>query len=164
VSKRSGLEKLATEHAESAKMNVQYIPVQEKDSSFFVHVHHVAYRKIIEEMFGWDECFQDKQTNQAFDLGGINVIKLQNEKVGIVGWEDRSDYLWLKDLYVLPEYQGRGIGSRVLDTSIQKARSFGKDIHLRTLRANICVKEWYERRGFIVDEITDIHWKMVMYT
>lgn len=51
-----------------------YIPVTEEDREFFIKVHHTSYRKVIEEMFGWDEVLQDKYANKAFDEGGMQCL------------------------------------------------------------------------------------------
>ena len=36
-------------------MKLKYILAAEEDRAFFIHVHHTAYRDVIEDMFGWDE-------------------------------------------------------------------------------------------------------------
>ncbi|MCI5060055.1 MAG: GNAT family N-acetyltransferase [Alphaproteobacteria bacterium] len=143
-------------------MDLKYVLANESDRSFFVHVHHVAYRDTIEQMFGWDEALQDKQANKAFDEGGIHIVNYNDVPIGVVGWEDRPDFLWLKEVFILPEYQGQGLGSHIVQDTIDKARSLGKDLHLRTLKANLGAKKLYERHGFKVAEATDIHWNMAL--
>lgn len=143
-------------------MNLKYILATEGDRAFFIHVHHTAYRDTIEEMFGWDEKRQDELANRPFDEGGIHIIWNDDNRIGVVGWEERYDHLWLKELFLLPEYQGQGIGSQIIKDTITKARSVAKDIRLRTLKANMRAKELYERYGFELTEETDIHWNMIL--
>jgi GNAT superfamily N-acetyltransferase len=144
------------------KAKIKYTPTTEKDRAFFIHVHHTAYRDTIEEMFGWDEERQDQLANRPFDEGGIHIVWHDDERIGVVGWEYREDHLWLKELFLLPEYQGLGIGSQIIKNTIKQARSLAKDVRLRTLKANLRAKELYERHGFEVTEATDIHWNMVL--
>ena len=139
-------------------MNLKYLPAIEQDRAFFIHVHHTAYRDTIEEMFGWDEERQDELANLPFDEGGINIVWNRDNRIGVVGWEEREDHLWLKELFLLPEYQGQGIGSQIVKDTITKSRSLAKDVRLRTLKANTRAKELYERHGFVVTEASDIHW------
>ncbi|MAY63210.1 MAG: GNAT family N-acetyltransferase [Rhizobiales bacterium] len=139
---------------------IRYIPMDERDRVFFIHVHHAAYRDTIEAMFGWDEGMQDKHASRAFDDGGLNIVWYDDERVGVVGWEDRGDCLWLKELFLLPKYQGCGIGSQIVQDSIQRAQSLEKDVRLRTLKANVRAKKLYERHGFEVTSVTDIHCNM----
>lgn len=143
-------------------MSISYIEATESEREFFIHVHHTSYRDTIEAMFGWDERLQDQHANRAFDEGGMNIIWNNNKRVGVIGWEDRDDHVWLKELFLLPEYQGQGIGSKIIKDTITKARSLAKDVRLRTLKANMRAKELYERHGFVVTEATDIHWNMIL--
>ena len=142
-------------------MKLKYILTEEKDRAFFIHVHHTAYRDTIEEMFGWDEKRQDELANRPFDEGGIHIIWNGDVRIGVIGWEERDDHLWLKELFLLPEYQRQGIGSQIIKDTITKARLLAKDVRLRTLKANVRAKELYERHGFEVTEATDIHWNMI---
>lgn len=141
-------------------MNLSYVLTKEEDRAFFIHVHHTAYRETIEEMFGWNEKLQDELANRPFDEGGIHIIWNGDNRIGVVGWKEREDHLWLKELFLLPEYQGQGIGSQIITDTITKARSLAKDVRLRTLKANMKAKELYERHGFEVTGATDIHWNM----
>ncbi len=141
-------------------MNLTLIPVSESDRAFFCFVHHTAYREVIEKMFGWDEKQQDMYANKAFDEGGMNILFLEDKKIGVVGWVEFPDYLWLKELFILPEYQRMGIGSQVVQMSIKKEKKLCKDLRLQTLKENLGAKALYERHGFVVTESTDIHWKL----
>lgn len=134
----------------------------EADRAFFIYVHHTAYRDVIERQFGWDDTLQDGFANKAFDEGGMNIIYNNNQKVGVVGWQEYSDYLWLKEVFLLPEFQGMGIGSEIIKTSIAKAQELGKDLRLQTLKENLKAKKLYERFGFVVTDATDTHWKMTL--
>jgi ribosomal protein S18 acetylase RimI-like enzyme len=141
---------------------LEFVPVVEADRAFFIDVHHRAYRNTIEEMFGWDEALQDQRAAMAFDRGGMYNVIHDKAKVGVVGWEDHAGYVWLKEVFILPEYQNRGFGSEILRISINKANDARKDIRLQTLKANLRAKAFYERHGFTVTEGTDIHWKMCL--
>ena len=141
-------------------MNINFVPTTEADREFFIHVHHTAYRKTIEEMFGWDEALQDGFANKAFDEGGMNIIWFEDKKIGVVGWEEFSDYLWLKEVFLLPEHQGQGIGNYIVTMSQDRAKKAGKDLRLQTLKANIGAKRLYERCGLQVTDATDTHWQL----
>lgn len=137
------------------------VPATEADRAFFVQVHHAAYRATIEQMFGWDEVLQDEFANKAFDGGSIHIIWFDYQKVGVVGWEELPDFFWLKELFLLPNYQRKGIGSKLLTLLIDQAQVLGKLVRLQTLRANLDAKKLYERHGFSVEDATDLHWRMI---
>ncbi|MEM7509946.1 MAG: GNAT family N-acetyltransferase [Bacteroidota bacterium] len=141
--------------------NIQFKAVTEEDRTFFIYVHHTAYRETVERMFGWDEKVQDRFANTAFDEGGLHIITKEGCQLGIVGWEVLPTHLLLKQLFLLPTYQGKGIGAYILHLSKERAQALGKPIRLQTLRTNLGAKRLYERNGFQVEEATEIHWKMV---
>lgn len=141
-------------------MNLAFVPAVEADRTFFVHVHHTAYRNAIESMFGWDQVLQDGFANDAFDKGGTHIIYLEGIRIGVVGWQQFPDYLWLKEIFLLPEYQRKGIGQKIVMLSKEKAKALNKPLRLRTLKTNPGAKRLYERCGLVVTEATDILWNL----
>lgn len=142
-------------------MKLDFVQAISSDRSFFIHVHHTAYRDTIETMFGWNKAVQDDFAKKAFDPGGIKVIWFDGQRVGVVGWEQYPDYIWLKEVFVLPSKQGQGIGSAVIRYIKAIAEDRNLPVRLRTLKANQRAKALYERNGFTVSDTTDVHWNMV---
>jgi GNAT superfamily N-acetyltransferase len=66
---------------------------------------------------------------------------------GIIAF--RSD--WVDQLYVLPEVQGRGVGSELL----QVAKRACESLQLWTFQRNLSARRFYEARGFALVEETD---------
>lgn len=60
---------------------------------------------------------------------------------------------FVSSLYVLPGYQGYGIGHKLLDEAyrIAKERHFNK-VWLGVMKQNVKSLEWYKNLGFIFDE------------
>ena len=72
-----------------------------------------------------------------------------------VGWmklfEDHiNKKLYVSSLYILPEYQGYGIGHKLLEESYKIAREkhFSK-VWLGVMKQNVKSLEWYQKLGFI---------------
>jgi ribosomal protein S18 acetylase RimI-like enzyme len=57
--------------------------------------------------------------------------------------------LYLDQLFVAPEYQGRSIGRQLL--AFTRAR-LSNEIHLRCVRENDKAWRWYEREGFLFEK------------
>ena len=74
----------------------------------------------------------------AFDRGVMT---------GMIAFHDD----WIEQLYVLPEAQGRGIGTELLD--IPKRAS--ERLQLWTFQRNAPARRFYEARGFTLAEETD---------
>jgi ribosomal protein S18 acetylase RimI-like enzyme len=64
---------------------------------------------------------------------------------------------YLSTLYVLPAYQGRGVGSALHDLALERLRVLGFDrAKLWTLRENDSGRRFYERRGWKLTEETRV--------
>jgi GNAT superfamily N-acetyltransferase len=59
---------------------------------------------------------------------------------------------WIEQLYVLPDFQGSGIGSALVE--LAKSRSPGS-LQLWTFETNVPAQRFYERHGFVCVERTD---------
>jgi GNAT superfamily N-acetyltransferase len=58
---------------------------------------------------------------------------------------------WIEQLYVLPEAQGQGVGSALLDV----AKRVSERLQLWTFQRNARARRFYEARGFVLAEQTD---------
>lgn len=58
---------------------------------------------------------------------------------------------WLNDLYVEPPYQGRGLGTLLLNA----AKAESRELQLWTFQENARARAFYERHGFAAEEETD---------
>lgn len=70
-----------------------------------------------------------------------------NRLVGIIAYGDD----WIEQLYVLPDFQGMGIGSLLLGCAKEEM----DEIRLWTFQRNIGARAFYERHGFSIEEETD---------
>src|SRR5665213_1636654 len=74
---------------------------------------------------------------------------------------DRSDErLRLVDLAIVPEWQGKGIGTRVLAELAQQSRETGVKLSLRIVKENPALR-LYSRVGFEVETADEVSYEMV---
>jgi putative acetyltransferase len=71
----------------------------------------------------------------------------KQEMTGIIAFRDG----WIDQLYVLPSCQGRGIGTALLEI----ARSRFRNLQLWTFQRNTNARQFYERKGFTLIEVTE---------
>jgi len=67
--------------------------------------------------------------------------------------KSKPDSLYIVELQVLPELQGRGIGTAVVRKVIEQGANRGVPVTLSVVPANPRAKRLYERLGF---EATDV--------
>lgn len=91
--------------------------------------------------------------NDPFSKGTIAEVNLVP-----AGWlklfEDLiNKKFFVSSLYVLPEFQGFGIGKKLLNEAyrIAKEKQFSK-VWLGVMKQNVKSLEWYQNLGFIFDE------------
>ena len=69
--------------------------------------------------------------------------------VGYVGTEQNPDFGELEYIYVLPEYQNKGIGKKLMKTALTWLDP-EKDIRVDVVSFNIRAREFYKKFGFEV--------------
>ena len=94
------------------------------------------------------EFFADMFEMHESPRGNFWVAERDREVVGMMVLDgDR-----LERLYVLPQYQGQGVGKQLLD----HAKHLSPDsVELWVFQKNIQAIRFYERNGFVVDHLTD---------
>jgi GNAT superfamily N-acetyltransferase len=85
-----------------------------------------------------EKVFRQNRVWGALDAGAI---------VGIIAFT--SD--WINQLYILPEFQAQGIGSKLLAI----AQAEASHLQLWTFQKNVLARQFYEARGFVAIEQTD---------
>jgi GNAT superfamily N-acetyltransferase len=59
---------------------------------------------------------------------------------------------WIEHLYADPEWTGRGLGSKLVDLAKAQRRN---GLNLWTFQSNVKARRFYERHGFIAEEMTE---------
>ncbi len=70
---------------------------------------------------------------------------IKNKKAGYFRFAAEEGKYELDDLYILPEYRGQGIGSRVMEYCLKKA---DKPVFLYVFKNNLPAVRLYEKYGF----------------
>ena len=125
----------------------------EHDREFLYSLHCRTMRTIIEPTWGWDEAWQRNEFDRRLREYLVSVIECDGCDAGAIVLESKPDSLYIHEFQVLPEHQGRGVGTAVLRRVIDQAASRGLAVTLSVLRANPRARHLYERLGF---EVTDV--------
>jgi len=75
------------------------------------------------------------------------VAEVGGRIVGYIGFNAE----WINHLYVLPDFQGQGVGPGLLDVALAD----GSPRRLWTFQENHRARRFYEARGFVLIELTD---------
>lgn len=112
-------------------------------------------REAIAKTWGWDEAWQRIDFEARFQRYEVSIVEVDGCVTGALWLEWRPAELYVTDLQVLPELQGRGVGTAVLREIIAKAATLGIPVALQVLRVNRRAQRLYERLGFRVTATSD---------
>ena len=121
-----------------------------------------AYKKYVEEIWGpWNEDDQ-----RAYYENFINtyqsdawIIQLNGKNIGFYNGATLEDGSYeIGNICILPEYQGKGIGTQVLKDIMELHKD--QDLHIQFFKQNP-VGKLYERLGFIPSGETEFHYQMM---
>jgi ribosomal protein S18 acetylase RimI-like enzyme len=126
----------------------------ESDREFLYDLHCRTMRKVIETTWRWEDAWQRQEFDRRFGEHSVSVIDVDGRRAGGLFVETKPDSLYIHEIQVLPEYQGRGVGTAVLRDVIERAARRGLAVTLSVVSANPGAKRLYERLGF---KVTDVH-------
>lgn len=134
---------------------------QASDSEFVFAVKKAAYREYVEEVWGWDDDYQRERHNREFvSEENFRIIQFRGTDIGFLIMSRTSDTLKVNQIYILPEYQGRGIGSACLTRIIDDASIEQKSVALQVLKVNTRGVALYQRLGFTIVGEDSIYFQM----
>ena len=132
-----GLDRPARREPASDVVVVERLPTPDE---YWVLLHAV----------GWADKDRPEQNSQALSGARFGVVAVEGDRaVGtgmVIG--DGVTFAYLKDIMVLPEWQGRGIGTRIVEALLAIIRRARPDGMLVTLFTGQHRAEFYERFGF----------------
>lgn len=101
----------------------------------------------------WDESRVQRESREDSISPNAQVIQVGNAAVGVFLVERYPTHIQLEQIYLLPEYQRRGIGTVLINSLMREAAQSRVPIRLRVMVVNPA-KSFYERFGFVVTEAT----------
>ena len=122
-------------------------PARPADREFCYQLHKAAMGDYVAAIWGWDEQFQRDHHNRLFAPGRWQIITANGADAGMLSVERRPDEIYLSGIEILPDYQGRGIGSRLINALIDEAGGKGQDLVLEVLTVNHRAHALYQRLG-----------------
>ncbi len=131
-------------------MDLNLRPASERERAFLYELHCSTMRDVIEQTWGWDDAWQRADFERRFDAYTVSIIEAGSRSVGSLWLEQKPDSLYIHELQVAPQHQGRGIGTAVIEMVIEQGASRALPITLSVVPANPRARELYERLGFRV--------------
>jgi GNAT superfamily N-acetyltransferase len=139
-------------------VQIDVLPCSPDDREFVLRVTEETMRAYVEDAFGsWDADVQRRHLEESFDPATYSLIVIDEVRAGILVVEDRRSYLFLAKIFLLLEFQRRGVGTILIRRLIERAKMERKPLRLRVLRVNAAARRLYVRLGFAVTHSTADH-------
>lgn len=128
--------------------SIRLIPAKDTDNEFLFQARKESFLWLIERVWGkYDEAFQRRTYAEEMEGLQPDVILYENKPAGCCCLMKREDHYSFSAFFVLPEYQGKGIGTYVLKKKLEIADADGLPVRLRHWNFNPAAA-LYARMGF----------------
>ena len=135
-------------------------PATEADSEFAYQVLKTALGSYIAMALGSDGQQQRELHQRRLRPSGSWIIVYDDKEVGLLAVDRESNHIRVRQLFLLPDFQGCGIGARLLKDILTESKHKGCPVKLRVLKVNHRAKVFFERLGFTVIGDTETHYQM----
>jgi ribosomal protein S18 acetylase RimI-like enzyme len=131
-------------------MTIALRPACSDDYAFALNLYVETIKPLARTWTEWVDEDQQARFASLWRPDDTRIITLDGqEDIGWVEFRQTGDEIFLKQLYIVPAHQRRGIGSRVMQRLFEERRGAAKSIALFVLKNNPAF--WfYERHGFSV--------------
>ena len=130
------------------------------DSEFVFTVKKAAFREYVEQVWGWDDNYQRELHNRRFAAQDLRIIQFRGKDIGFLATSSTPNTLKVNQIFILPEYQSKGIGSACLTRIIDDANLVQKSVTLQVLKVNPRGVAFYQRLGFTIVGESPTHFQM----
>jgi ribosomal protein S18 acetylase RimI-like enzyme len=137
--------------------NVELRKATSSDSEFAYQTKKAAFREYVEKVWGWDEEQQRQLHERRFASQDFQVIQVSGIDVGILAVVQQPDCVKVNQLFILPEYQSRGIGTACMRRIMEDAAVSRLPVRLQVLKVNSPAVAFYQRLGFRSIGESDTH-------
>ena len=126
----------------------QYTLRRATEGDFYqlLRIRNQVLREYIEYVRGWDENREEERFRGNFDPATTRVILSDDRVIGFLGVRPEGDVLYIAQVYIVPEYQGQGIGTAL----IREVLAEDSPVELWVMKLNTGARRLYEGLGFRV--------------
>jgi GNAT superfamily N-acetyltransferase len=125
-------------------------PAGPADVEAIADLRAAVLRADLERLGRFDEHRVRQRLRDHFEPGHTSLIVADGAVAGCVAMRPAGDEWWLEHFYLAPDHQGRGIGSAVLRTLLDRSDVSGAPVRLQVLQGS-AARRLYERHGFTLE-------------
>jgi GNAT superfamily N-acetyltransferase len=140
--------------------DITFRQATEADAPLFYSVINQTMREFIVATWGaWNEERVLRESLQDSTSRNAKVIQYNGQDIGVLLVNEEPSHFQLQQVYLLPPFQRKGIGTQLVSSLVKNASAVGKPLRLRVLKVN-SAKQFYEKLSFVVTGEDDEFFKM----
>jgi ribosomal protein S18 acetylase RimI-like enzyme len=132
---------------EQSRLDLQFRAATAEDLEALVAIRIAAMRQSLEKVGRFDPVRARERLTKDFRTENTRCFIFHHTLVGFIISNKDNDEITIHHLYVLPEFQNRGIGRMALDEIIKQGKREKLDIRLITLKESRA-NNFYLKNGF----------------
>jgi len=131
-------------------MSYFYRNAEDKDKDEVYELYRTVMKNYISTIWGWEENWQTNDFSAHYNAEEITIVLDDKKFVGYCHVKEKTKYLYIQMLVVIPAYQNKGIGKHLLESLKDRSNKNSKYISLEVFKINTIAKEFYKRHGFSI--------------
>jgi len=145
-------------------LEIEFRTCEYDDLGFVLNLKELCFKWYIEKIYGWDINIQKEKTLNEFDehIGDMRIIKVNKQDVGITTFYEEDENYVVGLIIIHPDYQNKGIATKIIKEYIKKANDKNKRIIIKTYKENPA-RRLYERLGFKIynEDSTHVYMEII---
>ncbi|GMN78364.1 GNAT family N-acetyltransferase [Variovorax sp. V512] len=107
------------------------------DADFLFDLCEATMRGYVEQVWGsWNAAGVRAHLAEQARAGAFFALDLDGMRVGAVAFEQHDTHIQIEEMYIVPSWQNRGIGSAVVTHIVSLASREQVPVRLRVLASN----------------------------
>jgi len=139
-------------------------PATPADFDVTLAIKKQALGPYIEQVWGWEDGFQRAFHSENFKPDTTTLLLYEGREIGLLEAEELADCFFIQSLLIVPGFQGKGIGTALLNEFITKALAVNKPVRLDVLQVNKSALKLYQNLGFTIRNTTELTFQLVFST
>lgn len=136
---------------ESVSNTVSLRRASEEDLAFLFNVSTEAMKPVVQTL-NPDKVFNEQEEVEKYKAKfrpeEIDVIQYEGKDVGRLRVVRSEESIYVGGIQILPEFQGKGIGTSIFTNLIQESEQSGLPIILEVHDVNEQARNFYKKLGF----------------
>jgi ribosomal protein S18 acetylase RimI-like enzyme len=136
-------------------MNIALRNASNEDIAWLESFCESLMRPYVELTHKWDQT----KFKQTYNPSITKIIQCDGKDIGMLKVEEKEDHFYFGDIQIQKNFQNQGIGTRLIENVLEKAKHKGMSVRLRVLKGNPA-KQLYLRLGFEITEELENYYQL----